>query len=581
MTCVSAQKKPAEWLPIFRILCTAVVFFCVAVAQAQEQPPGVDNLSREETLRLGENIYRNGIRPSGEPVTATVQSDTPVEGTMFSCQSCHMRSGFGSYEGGVMTTPTTGKYLYQPVFNLRQLTPAEKETVPRYLKYLHEKPPNRPAYTDATLAAALRTGIDPSGRPFNKVMPRYRLDDREMAILIYYLKSLAAEPSPGVTETTVRFATVVTDDVSPAERDQLVTTLENYARGRNNMAEKSEIRSKRGFTAELMDVAYRRKLSIVRWELKGPPETWRSQLEEYYRKEPVFALLGGITNGEWKPVHEFSEEHHIPCILPITDFPVISESDWYTVYFSKGLYQEGEAAARFLGITANLPPDRAVVQVFRDTREGRTFAAGFQKTWQDLGRQPPLNRTLQAGETITPEFLHQLTEKEKPAVYLFWVGAEVVSALETIAASKNRPEMVYVSASLLKQDLWKLPEKARDFTYLTYPHAISLVETIYPKTAQGTRQSGKVQVTDRRMSSGTWSLWLVLNDALMMLGTNFYRDRFLDVIGMVKDKDSPYTDYERLSFGPGQRYAAKGCYIVQLTHGADPALVKKSEWVIH
>ena len=39
--------------------------------------------------------------------------------------------------------------------------------------------------------------------------------------------------------------------------------------------------------------------------------------------------------------------------------------------------------------------------------------------------------------------------------------------------------------------------------------------------------------------------------------------------------------YERLSFGPGQRYAAKGCYIVQLTHGANPALVKKSDWVIH
>jgi hypothetical protein len=51
------------------------------------------------------------------------------------------------------------------------------------------------------------------------------------------------------------------------------------------------------------------------------------------------------------------------------------------------------------------------------------------------------------------------------------------------------------------------------------------------------------------------------------------------VIGMVADQ--PSAVYGRLSFGPGQRYAAKGCYIVQLGKGPDPELVKKSDWVIH
>jgi hypothetical protein len=73
----------------------------------------------------------------------------------------------------------------------------------------------------------------------------------------------------------------------------------------------------------------------------------------------------------------------------------------------------------------------------------------------------------------------------------------------------------------------------------------------------------------------------VLNDALMMMGTNFYRDNFIDKIDCVQDKSYPYTDYERLSFGPGQRYASKGCYIMQMTHGPEPHLVKKSDWVIH
>ena len=48
---------------------------------------------------------------------------------------------------------------------------------------------------------------------------------------------------------------------------------------------------------------------------------------------------------------------------------------------------------------------------------------------------------------------------------------------------------------------------------------------------------------------------------------------------MTEEQD--YPDAERISFGPGQRYAMKGCYIVQLSEGAKPELVKKSDWVSH
>ena len=67
--------------------------------------------------------------------------------------------------------------------------------------------------------------------------------------------------------------------------------------------------------------------------------------------------------------------------------------------------------------------------------------------------------------------------------------------------------------------------------------------------------------------------------ALMYMRGNYYRDNFLDVIGMIMDHETPL--YERISFGSGQRYASKGCYIVQLTTGAKPDLAKKSPWVIH
>ncbi|HXE95015.1 MAG TPA: hypothetical protein VN642_01310 [Dongiaceae bacterium] len=60
---------------------------------------------------------------------------------------------------------------------------------------------------------------------------------------------------------------------------------------------------------------------------------------------------------------------------------------------------------------------------------------------------------------------------------------------------------------------------------------------------------------------------------------NYYSDNLFDVISMAPDQ--PSGTYGRLSFGPGQRYASKGCYIVQLTGGQTPELVRKSDWVIH
>jgi hypothetical protein len=45
--------------------------------------------------------------------------------------------------------------------------------------------------------------------------------------------------------------------------------------------------------------------------------------------------------------------------------------------------------------------------------------------------------------------------------------------------------------------------------------------------------------------------------------------------------DRPSIDFERLSFGPGQRYMSKGCYIIQLASGSQPEMIRKSDWVIH
>jgi hypothetical protein len=557
------------------ILTLVILFSCTATAPAEEKQGTDAGLSQSENILLGERIYREGILPSGEPLMAVVKGDIPVVGTAFSCVSCHLRSGLGSLEGGVITPPTTGKKLYQPFYVGTEHTQSSRKKIPTYFQSIA----HRPAYTDKTLADALRMGIDPEGQQLNAVMPRYFLDDRDMGILISYLKSLSAEPSPGVTKTTLLFATIVTEGVSTEDREAIVAPLQTYVAARNNMSNVYETRAKYGVFAEEMDLSYKR-LSLSVWELKGPAETWRAQLEEYYRREPVFALLGGIAPGEWKPIHEFSEEHHIPCIFPVTDFPVISETDWYTLYFSKGIYQEGEAIANHLARMEKLPAENSVLQLVQNSRAGRALQAGFESTWQDLGHRQPLTVALPEGDAITKELLQRLMETHKPSIVLLWVDAGALPSLEALTAPATRPQRVYMSSSLLKQGLWTVPDTARDVVYIAYPYRLPQEEAIYSKAASGLLRSKKnMPINDRRISTRMYSVARLMTETFLHIQRNYYRDYFLDVISMLRDQQ--YPDYVRLSFGPGQRYASKGCYIVQLTPGSKPELVRKSDWVIY
>lgn len=173
------------------------------------------------------------------------------------------------------------------------------------------------------------------------------------AIIVFLVHlPCSSEVSPGVSETTLQFATIITDDVRPEDRDAMPAPLEYYIRNRNIQTQANSGRAQSGSGRAVGESVSRSRelagliLSLSRWTLKGPPETWRSQLEEYYSKEPVFAMIGGITRGDWKPIHEFSE----------------TQTDWYTLYLSKGYYQEGEGVARYLNRMNDMLKSKVIVQ---------------------------------------------------------------------------------------------------------------------------------------------------------------------------------------------------------------------------
>jgi hypothetical protein len=91
----------------------------------------------------------------------------------------------------------------------------------------------------------------------------------------------------------------------------------------------------------------------------------------------------------------------------------------------------------------------------------------------------------------------------------------------------------------------------------------------------------KIPVTDLKMQSKIYFLGWMLTGGVKSMRSEFFRDYFLEGFDMMIDQDYAIAVYPRLTFGSGQRYASKGCYIVQLTKGPNPEFIKKSDWVIH
>lgn len=547
----------------------------IALAQQQEIEPMVGGVPASEALQLGKRMYREGILPSGEPMRAFVQRDIEVEGTMFSCQSCHLRAGRGSIEGTVVTLPTCGSWLSKPLVGT-EMKEASRVKIPGVLV----RPPYRPAYTNETLGRAIRLGRDPNDRQLNYVMPRYVLTSAETDILIHYLWNLSANWSPGVDDTTLRFATVTTSEVPDDVRLATVATLQAMVRDHNSQVRHEDERVRRGpWYKEEKWTPYRR-YSLSEWRLEGAPSTWRSQLDAYYEAEPVFALVGGITTGAWEPIHRFSEEREVPCLFPVTDYPVISETDWYTLYFSKGFYQEGEGAARYLRRTEPATRDAAVVEVVPDDRHGAFLARGFEET-RELIRMPrPQRVPFPSGADAGASWWQRLAERQPGAVWVLWIDGADLTGLEAVAALPGRPRLVIVAGSRVGDPAAVLPKSVRGFTYLTHAEAMAddMKRTRFAIERWLTLRD--IPVVDFAAEAKMYFVNWMMAGAVKMMRDDFYRDYLLDIMDMMRDQDYAIGVYPRLSFGPGQRYASKGCYIVQL-EGDPPKLVKRSDWVIH
>jgi hypothetical protein len=188
---------------------------------------------------------------------------------------------------------------------------------------------------------------------------------------------------------------------------------------------------------------------------------------------------------------------------------------------------------------------------------------------------------LAADTTVDRAFWKDLVAGHRGAVLVLWLGADDLASIGELAAIEPRPPMTFASSSLLGGAVLSLPSEVRGFTFLTKPDSFPEDEKRSRMATERWLQAKKLEITNFDIQAKMYVLGWTLAPMVKMMRDDFYRDYFFDIVDMMRDQYYAVAVYPRLSFGPGQRYASKGCYIVQVTGGEEPTLEKRSNWVVH
>jgi hypothetical protein len=519
----------------------------------------------------GESIYLRGVLGSGAELEGTRDGGMSTRGAAIACVTCHQRSGLGMAEGynlAITIPPITGLYL----FHARGAT--SQEAILPYVEWMHG---NRDPYTEATLARAIREGVDSQGRPLHPLMPRFTLSDTDMSSLIEYLKQLGAAGAPGVTDRVLHFATIITPDTAPARRRAMLDVMEKYFADKNvfPIGNSRDMRTS-GKTeyAKSMFMSHRQWQLHV-WQLSGPASTWRSQLEHAVRQQPVLAAVSGLGGSNWEPVHQFCEQQRLPCLFPNVDAPIDDGHDFYSLYFSKGVLLEAELIAHQLAEAASSGSAVRVRQVYRASDSGAEAAAalsaalrssGIEVHEQKLAPGPP-------GEGVAKA----VASGVKTDVLVLWLRPDDLAALGDAAGA---PDTVYASGLMGGLEHTPLPQAWRNRVHMSYPYDLPDKRSLrmrYPLSWFSIRH---IEVVDEELQANTYLACGLLAETLSHMADNFSQPLMLELLQRSIERRLINTGYyPRFALGTNQHFASKGGYIVRFAQPQGPQLIADSSWV--
>lgn len=463
------------------------------------------------SIERGRQIYVETISPSGGEIVAilgTGEAEVEVDGLAVPCSGCHGRDGRGRPEGGVTPTDITWDYLSKPYGNV------------------HYTGRKIPSYDEKGLERAIADAVDPSGFSFHVAMPRYRMSRQDMDDLLAYMKVLGRPEAPGVTGAAVKIGVVLPPAGPLKPMGEAVRTA--------LAARFDHLNGEGGI--------YGRRIEPVFLETTGTPAERRDQVEEFLKREPVFAAAAPFFAGADAELAAVFAEHRVPVLGPFTLHP--KEDDLvnrYVFYLLSGMEAQGRALARFVRETS--PSDRPAIVA----PEGFVVET-IARAWGD----PAVLRY--GREAFRPlDAARELSAKQTGAVLFLGSGPEAVALMRAAESLSWKPRLL-ITAAGADPTLYSAPKGFAGRVFVGLP---ALPEQLSAEvSALGAAE--------------------VLIEGLRRAGRDLDRESFIEKLEGFRHVPTGYTP--PVTYGPSRRLGARGAYVLALDL-EDRKLAPAAGWV--
>jgi ABC-type branched-subunit amino acid transport system substrate-binding protein len=544
-------KKMSQRIQIIAVAFLAVAVSCVVwatVSRAAEQTPaevqrttstGERGLTAEE--RRGKMIYLRGESPSGKEIKAIVgELDLPA--STVTCAGCHGQRGEGKTEGGVTAGNLTWSNLVKT--------------------YGHTHPSGRKhgPFDEKLFTRSLVQGLDPAGNKMAVAMPLFEMAPEDVADLIAYLKRIEADHDPGLTETSVKVATILPQqgalaEIGAAMKDVLTTYFAN-------------VNDKGGI--------YNRRIELETIETGTDAAATAANARKLVKGGQVFAMVSGLSAGADKELVSLTQEAEMPFMGPLTLLPQTGfQSNRNVFYLLPGTSEQARALVNFA--TRSKPElKKSRLAIVHSQNE---LALAAAEAIEDQARKKgwTITKKSYSGKLVDATGIAATLKGEGvEAVFFLGAGGEEAVFINAAAAANWTPNVFLIGALAGKELVQSVPLSFKDHVFLSFP---TVPGDVTPEGLAELRAlQEKYKFATRHVASQlmAFAAAKIFTEALKRAGRDLSREKLVTALEGLYEYETGVTP--SITFGPNRRVGAMGGYVVSI----DPAkreFVSASGWV--
>lgn len=477
--------------------------------------------------KRGKQVYLKGESVEGaSEIKAFLGGDKlEVPATAFPCGNCHGLRGEGTREGGLQPPPINWETLVAP--HTSALTRRE-----------------RAPYTEATLARAIKLGLDPAGAPLHPGMPQYDLTPEQMADLVSYLKKIGreADADPGLDDKRIKIGAALPLSGALAQvGEDIKATLTTYFAGVNAQGG-----------------VYGRQIDLVVVDSRGERAGTLEATERLVEREGVFALVASFEASESDATNDYLKRQGVALVGPITLSPRLTVPPNPLIFYLLPTFgDQARVLVDFAAAKFKERPTPRIGIISTDSEFDADALSGVKTQAKLYPLEIAFEQTYARGSFPVEALVGMIAQKRPDGIFFFGNAEQFAQLTRAMDAAKQSAAL-FSSVVMIGHGAFDAPASIVPQIFLAYPAALPGQDD-FTEFVTVMQKSG-VKLTSPAFQSVAYGAAKTFVEATKLSGRQLSRAALVASLEQLSDFKTGVVP--PLTFGPNRRIGASGCYVV-------------------